>query len=167
MEIIGRMTYHSKWKCGNCGKEYTFEDFINLHTVVAVETDTDPSSQHGYVGRCECGYRFHIDTWRSHDKVEIKTDEGYINIQVSTVFLELNHGYEEGKDIWYETMVFPGGFGDEEIEWLKCDLVHRYETKEDAIKDHDKILNLLREGKFKIVDYRWEEGNKELIICDE
>ena len=63
-------------------------------------------------------------------------------------------------------MIFPGGFGDDEIEWLKCNLVHRYETKEEAIKDHDKILNLLREGKFEIEDYRYED-KKELIICDE
>lgn len=161
------MIYHSKWKCGNCGKEYMFEDFINLHTVVAVETDNDPSNQHGFVGICECGYRFHIDTWRLHDKVEINTDKGYVNIQVSTVFLELDHGYEEGKEIWFETMIFAGGFGDDQIEWLKCDLVHRYETKEEAIKDHNKIINLLRGGSFKIEDCRWEEGKKELIIFDE
>ena len=161
------MAYEAQWKCGNCGKEYTFEDFIKLTTVQAVESDTVPSREHGFVGVCDCGYRFHLDTWRLHDKVEIKTDNGYANIQVSTVFLEFNNGYEEGKDIWYESMLFPGGFGDGEIEWLECNLIHRYETKEEAIKDHDKIVNLLREGKFKIEDHHWEEGKKELIICDE
>ena len=161
------MLHRKDWKCGNCGKEFTFEDFIKLTAVQAVESDTDPSKEHGYVGVCECGYRFHIDTWRLHDKVEISTDEGYVNILVSSAFLEFNHGYDEARNIWYESMVFPGGFGDDEIEWLKSSLVHRYETKEEAIKDHDKIVNLLREGKFRIEEYRSEEGKKELIICDE
>ncbi len=40
-------------------------------------------------------------------------------------------------------------------------------TKEEAIKDHDKIVNMLRQGNFKIEEYRSEEGKKELIICDE
>jgi predicted nucleic-acid-binding Zn-ribbon protein len=160
------MAYKKQWKCGNCGKEYTFEDFIRLTTVKAVESDVD-GREYGFVGRCECGYRFHIDTWRLHDKVEIGTDQGAVNIMVSTVFLEFNHGYDESRNIWYETMIFPGGFGDDEIEWLKSSLVHRYETKENAIKDHDKIVNMLKEGRFKIIDYQWEEGKKELIICDE
>ena len=161
------MAYASQWKCGNCGKEYTFEEFIRLTTVKAVESDKVPSREHGLVGVCECGYRFHLDTWRIHDKVEISTDEGNVNIQVSTVFLEFNHGYDSEKNIWYESMIFPGGFGDDELEWLKCSFVHRYETKEEAIKDHNKIVNLLRQGKFKIEDYHWEEGKKELIIFDE
>jgi hypothetical protein len=160
------MVYESQWKCGNCGKEYRFEDFIKLTTVQAVESDINPSREHGYVGVCDCGYRFHLDTWRLHDKVEILTDKGYVNIQVSTVFLEFNHGYEEDKNLWYEIKIFPGGF-EEEVDWLKCDLVHRYETKEESLKDHDKILSLLREGKFKIDDYYWEEGKKELLICEE
>jgi hypothetical protein len=167
MEIVNKMIHKPDWKCGNCGKEYTTEDFLKLTKVQAVETDIDPSKEHGFVGVCECGYRFHIDTWRLHDKVEIETDDGYINIQVSTVFLEFNHGYGIGKDEWFETMIFPGGFGDEAIEWLKSNLVHRYETKEEAIKDHDKIVNLLKTGKFEITNYQLEEGKKELIIFDE
>jgi hypothetical protein len=161
------MIHRLGWKCGNCGKEYTTEDFLKLAKVQAVESDIDPSKEHGFVGICECGYRFHIDTWRLHDKVEIKTDNGYINIQVSTVFLEFNHGYGIGKDEWFETMIFAGGFGDDEIEWLKSNLVHRYETKEEAIKDHDNIVNLLKEGKFEITNYNLEEDKKELIIIDE
>lgn len=161
------MKYRSQWKCGKCGKEYAFEDFIKLTTVKAVEGDIDPDKEHGFVGVCECGYKFHIDTWRLHDKVEIKTDEGYVNIQVSTVFLEFNHRYDEARNLWYESMIFPGGFGDEEIEWLKSSFVHRYETKEEAIKDHDKIVNLLKEGRFEVIDYQFDEGKKELIICDE
>lgn len=157
----------SQWKCGNCCMEYTFAEFIQLTTVQAVESDTSPSREHGFVGKCDCGYRFHLDTWRLHDDVVIDTDHGYVNIKVSTVFLEFNHGYDAAKNIWYETMIFCGGFGDDEIEWLESNFVHRYETKEEAIADHDKILDLLKKGKFRIEDYRWEEGKKELIILDE
>jgi hypothetical protein len=161
------MVYESQWKCGNCGKEYTFEDFIRLTTVKAVESDIYPSREHGFVGICDCGYRFHLDRWRLHDKVEINTEKGPVNIQVSTVFLEFNHGYDEGRNVWFETMIFPGGFEDEEVEWLECGLIHRYRTKEEAVRDHDKIINLLKEGKFKIEDYDNKDNKKELVICDE
>lgn len=152
----------SEWKCGKCGKIYTFDEFLKLKKVKAVESDTNPSKEHGFTGVCDCGYRFHVDKWRLHDKVKIKTDKGYVNIQVSTVDLELNNGFGEGDNIWYETMVFPGGFGDDGLEWLICSYVNNYETKEDALRDHDRILNLLKEGKYKIEDY--DDGKKELIL---
>lgn len=152
----------SEWKCGKCGKIYTFDEFLRLKKVKAVESDTNPSKEHGFTGVCDCGYRFHIDKWRLHDDVEIKTDKGNINIRVSTVDLELNHSFEEGKNLWYETMIFPGGFGDDELEWLKCSYVNNYETKEDALKDHERIMNLLKDGKYKIEDS--DEGKKELIL---
>jgi DNA-directed RNA polymerase subunit RPC12/RpoP len=162
---LEKMRYLPKWKCGNCGKEYTLENFLRLTIVKMVESDTDQQNEHGFV--CDCGYRFFLDTLRIHDTIDIKTDRGYVTILVSTAFLELNHGNRDGKDVWFETMVFAGGFEDEEVEWLKCDLVHRYETKKEAIKDHDKIFNLLKMGKFKIEDYPYDEHKKVLIICDE
>lgn len=151
----------SEWKCGKCGKIYTFDEFIKLKNIKAVESDIDPSKEHGFTGVCDCGYRFHIDKWRLHDDVEIKTDKGNINIRVSTVDLELNHGFE-GENIWYETMIFPGGFGDDELEWLRCGYVNNYETKEDALKDHERIMNLLKDGKYKIEDS--DDDKKELIL---
>ena len=155
----------SKWKCGKCGKIYTFEEFIRLKKIKAIENDTDPDNEYGFVGMCDCGYRFHLDKWRLHDNVEIKTDKGYVNITVSTVDLELNHGFKEGDNIWYETMVFPGGFGDDKLEWIKCGYINRYETKEEAIKDHDRIMNLLKERKYKIEEL--DENKKELIFLDD
>lgn len=152
----------SEWKCGKCGKIYTFDEFLRLKKVKMVESDINPSEEHGFTGMCDCGYRFHLDKWRIHDKVKIKTDKGYVNIQVSTVDLELNHGFEVGEHKWYETMVFPGGFGDDALEWLRCSYVNNYETKEEAIEDHNRILNLLKEGKYKIEDS--DEDKKELII---
>ena len=154
----------SEWKCGKCGKIYTFDEFLRLKKVKVVESDTNPSEEHGFAGVCDCGYRFHLDKWRLHDKVKIKTDKGYVNVMVSTVDLELNHDFGEGKNIWYETMIFPGGFGDDELEWLRCSYVNNYETKEEAIKDHDRIINLLKDGQYKIEDS--DEDKKELIIYE-
>ena len=154
-----------EWKCGKCGKIYTTEEFIMLKKVKAVERDSNPFKEHGFVGVCDCGYRFHIDKWRLHDDVKIKTDNEYINIRISTVDLELNHGYEEGKNLWYETMIFPGGFGNDELEWIECNYMNRYETQEEAIVDHDRIVNLLKEGKYKIEDLD-DFNKKELVILE-
>lgn len=153
-----------EWKCGKCERIYTFEEFLKLKNVKAVESDIDPHREHGFVGVCDCGYRFHLDGWKLHDKVEIKTDKGYIDIIVSTVDLELNHGYKEGENIWYETMIFPGGIGDGRLEWIECSYTNRYKTKEEAIKDHNRIVNLLKDGKYKIEDSELSENKKELII---
>lgn len=155
----------SEWKCGKCGRIYTFEEFIGLKKVKAVESDINPSKEHGFVGMCDCGYRFHLDKWRLHDDVNIKTDKGHIKVTVSTVDLELNHGFGEGENIWYETMIFSDRLGNEELEWLECNYTNRYETKANAIKDHDRIVNSLKEGKYKIEDLG--ENKKELIILKE
>lgn len=154
----------SEWRCGNCGKIYSFYQFIKLNKVKMVESDTDPKEQHGYTPVCECGYRFHLDKWRLYDNVKIKTDKEDIDTIVSTVDLELNHGYEEGENLWYGTMIFPGGFGDDGLEWPKCYYENNYETKEEAIKGHNRIVNLLKEGKYKIEDSN--ENKKELIIIE-
>lgn len=158
----------SEWKCGKCGKIYTFDEFLKLKKVKAVDSDTDPSKEHGFTGMCNCGYRFLIDRWRLHDDVEIKTDKGNVNVRVSTVDLELNHGFEEGENIWYEMMIFAGGLGDDKLEWLKCYYENRYETKEEAIKDHDRIVNLLKEGRYIIEDSGEgsDEDKKELVILE-
>lgn len=158
----------SEWKCGKCGKIYTFDEFLKLKKVKAVESDTNPSKEHGFTGMCNCGYRFLIDRWRLHDDVEIKTDKGNVNVRVSTVDLELNQGFEEGENIWYEMMIFAGGLGDDRLEWLKCYHENRYETKEEAIKDHDRIVNLLKEGRY-IIEGSGEdsdEDKKELVILE-
>lgn len=148
----------SEWKCGECGKIYTLDEFLKLEKVKLVESDIDPYKEHGVTPICDCGYRFGLDKWRLYDNIEIKTDKEYINVTVSTIDLELNHGF--GKNIWYETTVFPGGLeGDKSIE---CSYENRYEFKEDAIKDHDRIVNLLKEGKYNIVDSY--EDKKELIL---
>lgn len=152
----------SEWRCGNCGKIYTFDDFIKLEKVKLVESDTNPEEQHGYTSKCECGYRFHLDKWRFHDKLSIKIDtkdnkmlSEDRDVLVSTIDLELNHGWLD-KDLWYETMIF---IEDEEgKEKIECYFENRYETKEDAINDHNRIVNLIKDGKYTI------EKNDETVL---
>lgn len=93
-----------EWRCGNCGKIYNTDEFLVLGKVKVVESDTEPWKQHGYTPMCKCGYRFSLDRWRLSDDLKIKINEDEREIIISTVDLELNHGFNE--DQWYETMVF-------------------------------------------------------------
>ncbi len=149
------MKSHSEWKCGNCGKVYKFDEFLELDKVKMVEDDTEPWKQHGFTPICKCGYRFSLDRWRLNDNLKIKINEEEIDVMISTVDLELNHGYEE--DLWYETMIFVDNLeGKDDIE---CSYERRYANKEDAIEDHNRVLNILKEGKYKI-----EEIDNEKIL---
>lgn len=144
-----------EWRCGNCGKIYNTDEFLVLGKVKVVESDTEPWKQHGYTPMCKCGYRFSLDRWRLSDDLKIKINEDEREIIISTVDLELNHGFNE--DQWYETMVFVENIdGKDDIE---SPYERRYTNKEDAIGDHNRILNLLKEGKYTI-----EEVNNEKIL---
>jgi hypothetical protein len=61
-------------------------------------------------------------------------------VQVSTVWLGLNHQWnpDEPPLIW-ETMIF-GDEGDSGDQW-------RYTSREEAFADHDRIVACLREGR--------------------
>ena len=60
-------------------------------------------------------------------------------VEISTVFLGLDHSFGKGKPLLYETMIF-GGKHDGYQE--------RYFTKEEALKGHEKALKLVkRSGK--------------------
>jgi hypothetical protein len=132
-----------KWKCGKCGKEYSYQEFDKLKSIPLVPEDP---YRYGLTNVCECGYVFHRDKWYMKTPLELQTEYGPLKVEVSTVFLELNHGTDENP-LWYETMVFPGNIGNYEIE---CWYEERYETKEEAIKGHEKVVNLLKNGKFKL-----------------
>ena len=56
-------------------------------------------------------------------------------VEVSTVFLGLNHNYGEGPPILFETMIF-GGEHDGE-QW-------RYATKAKAAEGHERIVKMLK-----------------------
>ena len=56
---------------------------------------------------------------------------GYL---VSTVFLGLDHGWGEGKPLWFETMVFNQ---EDPREDVFCE---RYETWDEAVEGHRQIV---------------------------
>jgi hypothetical protein len=126
------------WKCGNCGKTYSFNEFIGLTNI----------------GVCDCGYRFSLDRWRLHDQLKIKIDGKEVWLLISTAFLEINHRYF-GKDLWYETMIFAKEDG------IDCSYEERYETKEEAISDHNRIIDNLNNGEYTI---KRDDSNIEIII---
>lgn len=132
-----------EWKCGKCGKEYTTDGLLKLKKIPAVPKDPDPKKNYGYTSVCTCGYIFHRDKWHLRETVKFVYRKKKVVIDVSTVFLELNHfGY------WYETMLF-NGKGNE----LELDLGYqkRYVTKEEAEKNHKKIMKQLKNKEFKVV----------------
>lgn len=63
------------------------------------------------------------------------------NLFVSTVFLGLDYGFFGGKPILYETMIFDESKGGEGI------YSERYCTKEESLKNHEKLLVDIQEGK--------------------
>lgn len=148
----------SEWKCGRCGKEYEFDEFMKLPHIQAVPEDTNPKEQHGFVCVCsKCGYVFHKDKWRLRETIEIKVAGKIGKVDVSTVFLEMNHwGY------WYETMLFQGEGSQVNFELSYQD---RYKTKEEAEKNHNIIVQKLKDKKFTIFPETYslilEEDNEE------
>jgi hypothetical protein len=73
--------------------------------------------------------------WKSADRTVNKTTVG--EIEVSTVFLGLDHQFGEGPPLLFETMIF-GGERDND-QW-------RYSTWREAEKGHDKVVKELQEA---------------------
>ncbi len=138
----------SEWKCGNCGKIYDIEEFLSLKKIKLIEEDTDPSSQHGFTPVCGCGYRFHIDRWRMDNIVKIDIDGKETELMVSSIFLELNGKIFDEKDEYYETAIL--WLDETNKDFKTIQIIERYDTKEKAIEDHNKILDLLKRRKYKI-----------------
>jgi hypothetical protein len=61
------------------------------------------------------------------------------NLLVSTVFLTIDHGWS-GTPQWFETMVF------EDIDIGTDKFCRRYETWEQALKGHDEVVQMVKEG---------------------
>jgi len=148
----------SIWKCGKCGKSYKFDDWIKLEKVVLVETDKDPKTQHGYTSKCPCGYVFGRDKYFKQSYLTIHAPNQMlgIHIRVSTVYLEMEH-----YGCFYETMVFQ--HDDESLDpyLMRCEFQKRYKTQEEADRGHDKIIEMINDGKYKLV-----VSEAELIIED-
>lgn len=109
----------SNWKCGGCGYVYGFDEWLALHKIKAVPDDPDPKKNYGYTMVCKhCGYAFHHDkpTWKTHGEINhritvLDRATHRIDVEISTVFLELAHddydfGSGKREPNWYESMIF-------------------------------------------------------------
>ena len=136
------------WKCGKCGKGYTFEELMLLDKVKSEWKDNN-KKQHGLIPSCSCGYRFGLDKMRMRTKVSLNLDSvGEISGEVSTVFLELNHS-----GLFYETMVF--------LETYSCEFQVRYKNKADAKKGHSKIVQAIKNKEYTV-----DDKEEEIILSD-
>lgn len=138
----------SEWKCGKCGKEYSFDEYSELPMIRVKTEEEDPKDEYGKTHVCfNCGYIFHKERFRQRETITIKIDGKKEKIDVSTVFLELNHdGY------YYETMIFPEGN-------IQSYFQNRYKTEEEAKKGHKKIVGKMKKGDFKL-----NVSERELIL---
>lgn len=69
---------------------------------------------------------------------------GNDSVEVSTVWLGMNHRFGDGPPLIYETMVFGGPMA--EAQW-------RYSTKEEAWRHHDEVVRMVMEAsRFLFVD---------------
>jgi hypothetical protein len=103
------------------GKWYA--EIVNLDGTVTLE-EIDPLLTYGYGNRNK--------RWNISDDVITP----YGEVFVSTAFLSLDHSWEEGKVLVYETMIF-GCEGPN-------DFCRRYSTREEAIRGHNEIIEKLR-----------------------
>ena len=60
------------------------------------------------------------------------------DVRVSTVWLGLDHSFLPDRHLYWETMIF-GGEHDQD-QW-------RYESREQALEDHERIISAVREGR--------------------
>lgn len=155
----------SEWKCGNCEKVYDTYELISLKKIKLVESDTNPSEQHGYTAICDCGYRFHIDRWRIDNHIKIKMDEEESESIISTIFLELNHKMLNEEDEFYETAILWPNKIDGKIG--NIEIIGRYDTKENAIGGHNKILDMINDGKYKVEKITILEDEENRIVFEE
>lgn len=73
--------------------------------------------------------------WFECGNRSLKRDTVFDGVDVSTVFLGLDHGFNGGAPVLWETMVF-GGEHDEYQE--------RYNTKEQALEGHERIIDMVK-----------------------
>lgn len=157
-----------RWKCGSCGETYTTKEYMALGRVKAVADDSDPAESYVSTAVCGCGYVFHEDRWHLvtldvlvhhitafHWLVNKLSQGRYCkphvsSIRFSTVFLELDHEWHPDKSLWFETMVF---LELREGHEINSGYQVRYETKEQAEKGHERILNLFKKGNWVIRYY--------------
>lgn len=88
------------------------------------------------------------EAFESQDRAVAKDTVG--GIDVSTVYLGIDHSFGQGPPLIFETMVFNHGRS-EEYQW-------RYSTEEGARTGHARILAWVREGMVGGLDIEEDRG---------
>jgi len=80
----------------------------------------------------KCENMSDLSRFSTEDRTVCKTKIG--KVEVSTVFLGLDHRIFDGPPLLFETMIFP-----------ECDYMERYSTWDEAAEGHWKAVNELKE----------------------
>lgn len=73
--------------------------------------------------------------WANDERIVEKTSVG--DIEISTVFMPLNHAFDDGPPLVFETMIFGGDLDGE---------MWRYSTWDEAAAGHAKAVNAAKRG---------------------
>jgi len=78
--------------------------------------------------------------WFEHSNNRLMKQTNVRQARISTVFLGIDHSFDTSGDspaVLFETMIFGGAY--DQFQW-------RYSDPEEAITDHDKIVNYVMLG---------------------
>lgn len=121
------------YRCGNCGKRYTFDQYMGLEDRQIPDSDGEQRES-----ICErCGAGFHSDKWQRVDTVEYDGTE----FRVSTVALMIAHGPDNNQ--WFETCVFWDG---------GSYIVDRYTGFDMANGGHTDVVDAIETGDIRVAD---------------
>lgn len=81
----------------------------------------------------ECDDLLKWAAWIEDADIHVGKTQISEDVKVSTVFLGLDHSFDDGPPLLFETMVF-GGEHDE--------LTRRYSTKEQAVRGHNEVVEI-------------------------
>jgi len=143
----------SDYKCGRCGTVYAFKEVWDL---------PERACKH-------CGYVFHQDkpVWKAYGEIKHHITSLHwlvnklthlaaphrVDIELSTVFLEIAHDYWRGEPNWYETMFFVHREGERKLE--------SPELPDDW---KERMTKMTSEERLKFLAPTWTEG-KPKVEC--
>ena len=86
--------------------------------------------------------------WNRRWELNLRVSETLIPYKgwVSTVFLGIDHNWDEGPPVLFETMVFGGPFDQE--QW-------RYRTYDEALSGHEKVVEIVKAVPLWLVLVSW------------
>ena len=138
----------SRWKCGNCGTEFTTMELLGLKQVPLNSSHAAPLTRRDCTVQCWCGYTFQRDRWQIKDVVNITTPAGSIPVSVTTSFLEYSW---DGDGNWFETTIRT------DHPLIVCHQCWRYPTREEAEAGHRQVVKALEAGNFTLTPpFKWE-----------